>query len=78
MTPSTGITGRLGMGRLKPAGAGGCRFGSVIPCSIGGGREDGREERRGRGEVCSGDSEQRCACKRARAQHETLPCHWVK
>lgn len=48
MTPGTGVPGRLGTVRLKPSGAGGCRFGSVIPSGIGGGREGNGEERKGR------------------------------
>lgn len=44
MTSGTGIPGRSGTGKLKPSGAGGCRFSAVLPSGIHGG------ERRGRGQ----------------------------
>lgn len=59
MAPSTGVPGRLGMERLKPSRAGGCRFGSVIPSGIGGGREGGGEERKvtQSRDACAGEPE---------------------
>lgn len=66
MTPSTGVL---------VDGPGDGPGPSSPPVSVVVGRDG---ERIGRGEVCSGDSEQRCACRRARARHEMLSCHWVK
>lgn len=59
MTPSTSISGRLGMEKLKPSRAGGCMFSSIIPSGVGGGREGGREGRKvtQSKDVCAGEPE---------------------
>lgn len=58
MTPGTGVPGRLGTMRLKPSGAGGCRFGSIIPSRMGGGREGG-QQRGEEGQKCTAVTQSR-------------------
>lgn len=63
VTSGTGIPGRFGTGRIKPSGAGGCRFSTILPSGIHGGREEGN------GRAASSDLEQRCVHRKARAWH---------